>query len=278
MKKVYSLLVVFALIGSVNAQVAKHTSKETYSDNSNSGGSRTTYRSGSNSNEYSESTNRQTYKSSSTDYHSESSRSSNENSFYRVDKLESNQPANTIDLNSLKLKKIEDTSSGHNTSKEVPKGGIKKVDVEPQMYLEDKKDDVIVPFNGDSNLETIPYYEENTKKVMPEGLSQNTTTLKNNGIRINGVIVTCDDFGIGRNRRWEILSRYEMYDLSMVKRCMDNFPKDDRWIITCDEFEKSDDIRKTYLLNNIAFYNLDQLKNCDSYNQFKMNLTIESKE
>lgn len=257
------------MIGSVHAQVAKHTSKETYSDNSNSGGSRTTYRSSSNSNEYSESTNRQTYKSSNTDYHSESSRSSNENSFYRVDKLESNQPAKTIDFNSLKLNKVE---------KETPKGGIKKVDTEPQLYLEDKKDDVIVPFNGDSNLEVDSYVETEEEKVMPAGLSQNTTTLKNNGLRINGTIVTCDDFRTGRNRRWEILSRYEMYDLSMVKRCLDNFPKDDRWIITCDEFEKSDDTRKMHLLNNSDFYNLDDLKNCESYKTFKANLPVETEE
>lgn len=266
MKTVSTLLFAFALIASVNAQVAKHTAKET----NNSGGTHSNYRASGSNSGYPESTNKQTYKSSSSEYRSESSWSTNDHHSTIISKHESNQSLNYIDYSNVKVVNIE--------KNETPEGGIKRVETAPQIYLEDKKDEEAGSYNWNSNIETIPYTEENTKKVMPEGLSQNTTTLRNNGIRINGVIVTCDDFGIGRNSRWEILSRYEMYDLSMIKRCLNNFPEEDRWIITCDEFEKSSDVRKKYLLDNIDFYNLDHLKNCESFQNFKANLPVETEE
>lgn len=267
MKTVSTLLLAYALIGSVNAQVAMKTQQTSTNKHSTSS-------SAANSNKNSSArssvvTHKTTYKSNVSDKTSPA-KTSSDFSYSRVANLDANQNTSATRVSNIEIKNTE--------VKETPKGEIKKVDTEPQIYLEDKKDEETAPSNGTSNSETIPYPEDNTKKAMPEGLSQNTTTLKNNGIRINGVIVTCDDFSIGRNRRWEILSRFEMYDLSMVKRCNNSFPKDDRWLITCDEFEKSDDARKMYILNNLDFYNLDNIQDCESYKTFKANLPVESEE
>jgi len=272
MNKVYTLLLAFTLIGSVNAQVTKHTS-----GGSNGSMGTTSNRSESStqrvhSNERSNSGSKSTYPSKSTEVNSRSTRAS-EIGNNRVERMESKRNPYKVDVRLLNYNKkaTKETTT-------TPENRSIYSDLKP--YIEEKKEEETVPANGPSTMETIPYPDEEDSKnnVMPEGLSQSTTTLLNNGIRINNVIVTCDDFEIGRNKRWEILSQFEIYDLSMVKRCQNNFPREDRWIITCDEFEKSNDARKTHILLNENFYNLDEIKNCDSYLQFKSSLPVETEE
>jgi hypothetical protein len=267
MKKVYSLLFAFIFVASVNAQTEKskvyHQPKN---QESHSGGSSVNHHSNTSKNNHSDYSSRST----TAGTHRESNatyKSSNYSGLDRAEKLEAKQ----------KPTEAKVTSEEKETNE--VKGGIRKVDEKPEIYQEPKKDIVPVAGTGLQPGDVNVSGENTEEKQMKKGLSQTTTTYRNNGIRINRVIVTCDEMmNAGRNRRWEILSVYEFYDLSQIKRCMTEFPTDDRWEVTCDEFEKSDEARKKHILDYDEFYNIDNLKNCDSYKKFKENLSDDTEE
>lgn len=267
MKKVYSLLLAFILTVSVNAQTEKskvyHQPKNQESHSGGSNVNHHTHTTKSNHTDYSSrTTTAGTHRESNATY-----KSSDYSGFDRAEKLEAKQ----------KPTEVKAVTSEEKGTNEV-KGEIRKVDEKPEIYQEPKKDIVPVAGTGIQPGDMNPSGENTEEKEMKKGLSQTTTTYRNNGLRINNVIVTCDDFGIGRNRTWEILSQYELYDLSMAKRCMNNFPKDDRWIVTCEEFEKSNETRKKHILIFEEFYNIDGLKDCDSYQKYKESLSVDTEE
>ncbi len=273
MKKIYSLLLASILVGSVNAQSEKSKIyHEPKTNESHSGGSNVnhhTHSSKDNQTDYSsQSTTSGTHRESNTTY-----KSSDYSGSDRAEKWESKQKPTEAKVIMLVAKESKIEKGTNET-----KGGIRKVDEKPEMYQEPKKDIVPAAGTGAQPGDVNASVENSEEKEMKKGLSQTTTTYRNNGLRINNVIVTCDDFGMGRNRTWEILSQYELYDLSMVKRCMNNFPKDDRWAVTCEEFERSDEARKKHILIFEEFYNIDQLKDCDSYKKSKENLSDDTEE
>jgi hypothetical protein len=272
MRKIY-LLALLLLSGII----ATSQSSGKYNSAVNSNGNKTTYSSHSSSHSSSQSSSHTTtYKSekhassannndwSGSSHHSSSQGS--DKSFNRIEKAEKTTHCVKTDHSDTPLKPENNEQ-----------GGLKNIR-DAELYV-DKGNNT----HGSSQPSTPVYHEQNNSQVLKNdsisyGLSAEKTTLNANGIRPNNVIITCDDM-MTKKYTWNgILSQYEIYDLSQLKRCENPFDKNDLWIVTCSEFERSSDERKKHILSYPEFYNIQALLTCDSYLDFIKPSTPEAEK